>query len=100
MSHVRATKREEETQEEAPTLPEEVIDQRHFSIESLCTFSRLNEHLKSDLNRDVVKTFEVHEKEQLSKKWTRYEVKITGVKGSRVQWPKSQEVCNSVTMIK
>ena len=85
---------------EAPPIPKEELVQRHFSIESLCNFNILNEHLESDLNKDVVKHFEVHEKEKLSRKWTRYEIIITCVKGSRVMWPKSQEVCNSITMIK
>ena len=82
-----------------PHIPKDELVQRHFSIESLCNLNILNEHLESDLNKDKVKQFEVHEKEKLSRKWTRYEVIITGVKGSRVLWPKNQEVCNSITMI-
>ena len=67
VSPVRATKREEEKQEEDQTLLKKVIAQRHFSIESLCTLSRLNEHFESEPNRDVIKTLEVHAKEKLSK---------------------------------
>ena len=43
LSPVRDTNREEkvmEEEEEAPALPEEVIVQRHFSIESLCTLTK------------------------------------------------------------
>ena len=103
VSPLKETVREEKETEkvdEAPPLPVEEIVQRHFSIDSLCNFSRLNEHLESDLNKDVVKHFEVHEKEKLSIKWTRYEIIITGVKGSRVMWPKNQEVCSNITLIK
>ena len=89
-----------EEEEEAPALPEEVVVQRYFSIESLCTLKRLNEHLESDLNRDIFKSFVVLEKEKVSKKWTRYDVIIIGLKGHRVQWPKGEEVCNNTTMIK
>ena len=90
---VRDTNREEtviEEEQEAPTLPEEVIVQRHFSIECLCNFSRLNEHLECDLNKDVGKNFKSCEKEKISKKLTRYDVIITGLKGSRVQWPQNK----------
>ena len=57
-------------------------------------------HLEADLNKDIVKNFQVHEKEKLSKKWTRFEILITGVKDSRVMWPKSQEVCNNIKLTK
>ena len=103
VSPLKETVREEKETDkvdEAPPLPVEEIVQRHFSIDSLCNFSRLNEHLESHLNKDVVKHFEVNEKEKLSKKWTRYEIIIPGVKGSRVLWPKSQEVCSNITLIK
>ena len=68
VSPVRNTKREETEagEEEAPPLPEAQIVQRHFSVESLCSFNRLGDHLEADLNKDVVKNFEVHEKERLS----------------------------------
>ena len=72
VSPVRNTKKEEieaKEEEEAPPLPEEQTVQRHFSVESLCSFDRLGDHLEAELNRDVVKNFEVHEKERLSKKY-------------------------------
>ena len=103
VSPPKETVREEKDTEEvdeAPLLPVEEIVQRHFSMDSLCNFSKLNEHLESDLNKDVVKHFELHEKEKLSNKWTRYEIIITGVKGSRVMWPKNKEVCSNITLIK
>ena len=103
LSPLRNTRREEkqtEGEEEAPPLLEEDIVTRHFSIESLCSASRFTEHLEYDLNRDVVKHFKVHEKEKLSNSWTSYEVIITGVKGSRVLWPKSKDVCSNITLIK
>ena len=40
------------------------------------------------------------EKEKLYNSWTSYEVVITGVKGSRVLWPKSKDVCSNITLIK
>ena len=103
VSPLRNTRREEketEGEEEAPPLLEEDIVTRHFSIESLCNASRFTEHLESDLNRDVVKHFKVHEKEKLSNSSTSYEVVITGVKGSRVLWPKSKDVCSNIMLIK
>ena len=54
--------------------------QKHFSLESLCTFSRLNERFESELNRGRVKKCEVFEREKVSKKWTRYEVVLTVLK--------------------
>ena len=66
VSPVRDTKREEkeaEEEEEARPLPGVEIVLRHFSVESLCSFVRLGDHLEAELNRDVVKHFEVHEKE-------------------------------------
>ena len=103
MSPVRETRREELKAEEVevtPPLVEEEIVQRTFSVESLCNLSRLNDHLEADLNKDIVKNFQVQEQEKLSKKWTQFEIIITGVKGSRVMWPKSQEVCNNIKLIK
>ena len=103
VSPLRETGREEietEEEEESHPLPKEEIVQRTFSVESLCNVNRLNEHLEADLNRDIVKCFEVHEKEKISKKWTQYEIIITGIKGSRIIWPKSQEVCNNIKLIK
>ena len=103
VSPVRDTGREEKQTEEGEETPPPVeveIVQRTFSDESLCNFDRLNYHLEADLNNDIVKNFQVHEKERLSKKWTRFEIFITGVKGSRVIWPKSQEVCNNIKLIK
>ena len=103
VSPVRDTGREEiqtEEGEETPPPVEVEIVQRTFSVESLCNFDRLNYHLEADLNKDIVKNFQVHEKEKLSKKWTRFEILITGVKGSRVIWPKSQEVCNNIKLTK
>ena len=61
---VRNTNREEtegKEEAEAPPLPEEQILRIHFSVESLCSFERLGDHLEAQFNRDVVKTFEVHE---------------------------------------
>ena len=68
VSPVRDTKREEkeaEEEDDVPPLPEEEIVQRHFSVKSLCSFDRFGDHLEAELNRDVVKHFEVHEKERL-----------------------------------
>ena len=94
VSPVRDTKREEIEEQEAPLFPEQEIVKRHLNFESLCSFDRLGDHLEADLNRDIVKHFEMHEKEKLSKKSTKYEIIITGFKGSRVLWPKSKEVCS------
>ena len=58
VSPLRETGREEietEEEEESHPLPKEEIVQRTFSVESLCNFNRLNEHLEADLNRDIVK---------------------------------------------
>ena len=57
VSPVRDTKREEkeaEEEEEARPLPGVEIVLRHFSVESLCSFVRLGDHLEAELNRDVV----------------------------------------------
>ena len=62
-------KREEKEAEEEDDV------QRHFSVKSLCSFDRFGDNLETELNRDVVKYFEVHEKERLSKKLTRYETR-------------------------
>ena len=69
MSPVRDTEREKKVieKEDAPTLPEEVIVQRLFSIETICNFSQINEYLEANLNRDLVKNIEVQEKEKISK---------------------------------
>ena len=103
VSLVRDTGREElqteEGEETSPPVEIEIV-QRTFSVESLCNFERLNYHLETDLKKDIVKNFQVHEKEKLSNKWTRFEILITGVKGSRVMWPKSHEVCNNIKLIK
>ena len=70
VSPVRNTKREEteaKEEEEAPPLPEEQIVQRHFSVESLCSFDRLGDHLEAELNRDVVKTLKYMRKKDYQK---------------------------------
>ena len=81
-------------------IHEEETVQKHFSLESLCTFSRLNERFETELNRDKVKKFEVFEREKVSKKWTRYEVVLTVLKDSSIQWPESQETCNNIYQYK
>ena len=71
VSPVRETRREKLKAEEVevtPPLVEEEIVQRTFSVESLCNLSRLNDHLEADLNKDIVKNFQVQEQEKLSKK--------------------------------
>ena len=103
VSPARDTRREEketEDVEKAQPLLEEQIVQRHFSVESICNLSRLKERFESDLDKDIVKYFEVHEQEKLSDKMTRFEIIIKGVKGSKVLWPKGQDVCKNVTMMK
>ena len=95
VSPVRDTNREEkvieeEEEEEAPTFPEEVIFQRQFS--------RLNEHLESDLNKDLVKNFKSCEKEKIPKKMPSYDVIITVLKGLRVQRPKHEHNYDQVMM--
>ena len=65
VSPLRETGREEletEEEEESHPLPKEEIVKRTFSVESLCNVKRLHEHLEADLNRVIVKCFEVHEK--------------------------------------
>ena len=102
MSPVRDTRREEDNSKEVEEVivPEEETVIKHFSIESLCNFKRMNERLETELNRDKVKMIEVIEKEKVTKKWTRYEIILTVIKDSIVLWPDSQETCNNITLIK
>ena len=102
MSSVRDTRREEEKSEkvEEVIVPQEETVIKHFSIESLCNFKRMNERLETELNRDKVKVIEVIEKEKVTKKWTRYEIILKVIKDSIILWPDSQETCNNITLIK
>ena len=79
------------------TIEEETVT-KHFSFESLCNFGRLLERLESELHN--VKKFELFEKEKVTKKWTRYEVTLTVLKESHIQWPTSDEVFNNIQRIK
>ena len=78
-------------------IEEETVE-KHFSFESLCNFGRLLKRLETELKK--VKKFKLLEKEKVTKKWTRYEVILTVLKESIIQWPTSDEVCNNIQRIK
>ena len=79
-------------------ITEEETVEKHYSFESLCNFGRLLERLESELKN--VKNFKLFEKEKVTKKWTRYEVILSVLKESNIQWPTSEEVCNDIQRIK
>ena len=102
MSPEKDTRREEDNSQEFEEVivPDEDTVMKHFSIESLCNFKRMNERLETEMNRDKVKGIKVIEKEKVTKKWTRYEIILTVIKDSIILWPDNQETCNNITLIK
>ena len=66
LREIEREKIEKEEEEESPPLPKIDIAKRSFSVENLCNFNMLNENLEAEINRDIVKCFQVHEKEKLS----------------------------------
>ena len=78
-------------------IEEEAVE-KHFSFESLCNYGRLIERFESELKN--VRTFKLFEQEKVTKKWTRYDVILTVLKESIIQWPTSDEVCNGIQRIK
>ena len=66
MSPVKDTRREEDNSEEFEEVivPDEDTVIKHFCIESLCSFKRMNDRLETERNRDKVKMIKVIEKRE------------------------------------